>query len=633
MAWGLAPKLAMAGATGVALYSAAGFFAAPAGIRLLIIDEFEKRFDRAATVGAVTLNPFTLALEIHDLHVPDADGADAVSFEKLTVKMSASSAWRGGLAFDEVNVTAPVLRLERRADGTINLSDFALQDDGGGGLPKFWVDRLEVTGGRLDYADLARPDPLKKGIADIAFTVTELSQADDAIPFSLRAEAKGGEKIAWDGVVKLDPFSSEGTFDLSALNLVTLADWAGGLPTINLMSGQADLQGKYALTLEGAEPQLDVTVAKAQARDLVMSPHRVEGRWVRAKTLDLADVRVDLGARSVAIGSADIQSPYVFLARETDGAINLMRLAPAAEESDAGGPPWSLSAAQVRVSEGYVDVLDRSTGAPAGYALSNLAVSADGLAFPSTAPAKIEASAIVDRTGRVTANGTLALDAGAGELAFKAEGIDLAKLQPLVADLADVQLAAGVLAADGRVAFSEAGASFAGEAAIDRLRATDATGAQDLMRWKRLEASGIDLRSAPFSLGVAGARVEDPYVRVVIEPDAGINLAQVFHGEQGSQAPANDTGPVSIGMIEVANGSLDFTDLSIKPSVQVSLQELDGRIGGLSSDPAARAEVQLVGMVDRFSPASVTGRVNYLSEEPYDIGAGQGAACEAHRRE
>jgi hypothetical protein len=104
---------------------------------------------------------------------------------------------------------------------------------------------------------------------------------------------------------------------------------------------------------------------------------------------------------------------------------------------------------------------------------------------------------------------------------------------------------------------------------------------------------------------------------VVIEPDAAINLAQAFHGEQGSQAPAEEMGPVSVGIVEVTNGSLDFTDLSIKPSVQVSLQELAGQIGGLSSDPNARAEVKLAGMVDRFSPASVTGRVNYLAEDLY----------------
>jgi hypothetical protein len=622
MAWGLAPKIAMVGATGVALYSAAGFFAAPAGIRLLIIDEFDKRFDRDVKIGGVSLNPFTLALEIHDLHIPDADGADAASFEKLSVKMSASSAWRGGLAFDEVSVMGPVLRLERRTDGTINLSDFAVKDDKSGGLPKMWVEKLVVSGGRLDYADLARPEPLKKSIGDIAFAVSELSVADNAIPFSLRAEAAGGETIAWDGVVNLDPFSSEGTFDLKALNLVKLADWAGGLPTVNMLSGNADLQGKYALTLEGVEPQLDVTVAKAQARDVVMSPHRVEGRWVRAKTLDLADVHVDLAARSVEIGSADIKAPYVFLAREKDGEINLMRLAPPApaaemEATAAADLPWSLSAAKVRVSEGYVDVLDRSTGTPAGYALSNLAVSADGLAFPSKAPATIDASAVVNRTGSVSAQGTIAIDRGSGELAIKASGIELKNLQPLVADIADVQIASGVLAADGRAVFSETAANFRGQASIEAMRATDMAGTQELMRWKKLSAAGIDLHPTPFSLRIANARVEDPYARVVIEPDAGINLAQAFHGEQGSQAPAEEMGPVSIGVVEVTNGSLDFTDLSIKPSVQVSLQELSGQIGGLSSDPAARADVKLVGMVDRFSPASVTGRVNYLGEDPY----------------
>jgi hypothetical protein len=47
------------------------------------------------------------------------------------------------------------------------------------------------------------------------------------------------------------------------------------------------------------------------------------------------------------------------------------------------------------------------------------------------------------------------------------------------------------------------------------------------------------------------------------------------------------------------------------------MQQLDGTISGLSSDPAARAKVDIAGKVDRYAPVKITGDVNYLAAESF----------------
>jgi hypothetical protein len=47
----------------------------------------------------------------------------------------------------------------------------------------------------------------------------------------------------------------------------------------------------------------------------------------------------------------------------------------------------------------------------------------------------------------------------------------------------------------------------------------------------------------------------------------------------------------------------------------VSLQELNGGISGLSSDPKSRARIDLKGRVDRYAPAEIAGELNLLSAD------------------
>jgi uncharacterized protein involved in outer membrane biogenesis len=624
MAWGVAPKVTLAAAGGVALYGALGLFAAPPAIRHLILNEVETRFGREAKVGDISLNPFTMEVEIRDVHIPDADGADAASFKLLAVKLSPTSVLRGGVALGEVKVTGPSLRIERRADGSINLSDFAAADGGDAkpnemGLPAIWVDKLIVTGGRVDFADLTRPDPLRKTIEGIAFTLTGLSTVGDVIPFDLDAAGDGGEKIAWTGKLQLEPFSSEGEFNLKALSLPALAGWAGGFPTFAITSGKADFEGSYAFRLDATTPSLDVNLKKASITDFALHAEGARTEWIKAKTITLGETKLDLGARDVDIASLDIASPYFYLSREIDGSLNLDMLAPktTGQVAAIAAPdlPWTLNAPRIRVTGGTADVADRSTGAEAGYRLTEIAIAADGLAFPSAEPLTLDLSAKANDTGRISAKGTIVLDAMTADLAIEAETLDLVPLQPFIAEAANMQVASGALSASGNATFSEkAGLAFKGAASIDGFSATGVATEGELMRWKRFSAEGVRIGAAPFALYIDKASLEEPYARVVVGADSTFNLAQLVREEQGSSSTSSPT-PISVGALAIDNGAIDFSDLSVKPHVRLSLQKLSGEIGRLSSNPQARSDVRLTGLVDQYAPASISGRANYLSED------------------
>jgi hypothetical protein len=75
--------------------------------------------------------------------------------------------------------------------------------------------------------------------------------------------------------------------------------------------------------------------------------------------------------------------------------------------------------------------------------------------------------------------------------------------------------------------------------------------------------------------------------------------------------------PVRIERIEIEDSAAAFSDRSIQPNFSAAILGLHGAIVGLSSDPAARATVDLDGSVDQYAPVSIKGQINPLAAATY----------------
>jgi hypothetical protein len=75
--------------------------------------------------------------------------------------------------------------------------------------------------------------------------------------------------------------------------------------------------------------------------------------------------------------------------------------------------------------------------------------------------------------------------------------------------------------------------------------------------------------------------------------------------------------PMAIGTVRVIDGSVNYADFWIQPNFAVGIQQLNGTIDGLSSDPKSRAKLKLEGKVDRYAPVSITGELNLMAATVY----------------
>ncbi|HET9474855.1 MAG TPA: DUF748 domain-containing protein, partial [Steroidobacteraceae bacterium] len=642
-------------------YTAFGYWLVPRIVRGNLLDLAREQYQREAKVGEIRFNPFTLVLETRDFSFPDADGAQLLGFERLMLDFDISSVWKVGASFAAVELDRPYARVLLRQDGTLNLADLAnpknVEPSSGDEEPiGVYIDRLSVATGRVAFEDRARATPFATELRPITFELRDFGTGGESgNAYSLHGASLGGEKFAWSGTFALKPLTSSGKFDVSALKATTIWSYLReGLP-FEFTKGTLDLNGEYFYTAS-EEGGLRFDIHKIGIADFGMRPPGKEYDYIEVAALALEQTEVAVRTSRVTIGRVRLDGCAVRVARDAAGNINLTEFAaqnsaadtPAAEpvatvEPAPATPPgttstrpeWVVAAPDIAINGVRLDFEDQLVQPTASFALSPVTINVTGFTTAPASTFQLEATAKGEKTGDLKIQARSGLDTDAYTAHVEVNEFNLASLQPYLSTYTQVTLHSGWLQSALDLENTADGVFKAkGDVTVNKLSAIDNVLKQDLLKWDRVSATGIEYGSSPAKLHIAGIDARAPYARLIIAKDQTLNISQLFTPAAGATPPAVQTvrdaqgerhapggNPaemrLSIGNIKVLNGSANFSDFWITPNYAVSLQELGGSISGLSSDPKSRAKVNLKGRVDRYAPAEIRGELNLLSAALY----------------
>jgi hypothetical protein len=628
-----------------AAYTAFGFWLVPRLVRSNLVGFASEQYHRSASVGDIRFNPFTLKLELRDFSLPDADGAPLLAFRRLLLDFDVSSVWRVGASFAAVELDDPFARVMLRPDGSLNLADLAKlahpsPPSESREIPRVFIDRLSVATGRIAFEDHARATAFATELRPINFELRDFSTGGErGNEYSLRGASVDGETFAWSGSFQLTPLTSSGKFEVASLQARTVWSYLRDALAFEFSKGVINLDGEYFYNA-GENGGLRLAVHQVKLTDFGLRPPAGDHDYVEVTSLAVEETQVNVRTRRVDVARIKLDGGALHLARDAEGHINLLELArepePAAPPSPASAAPaWVLAAPDVAVANLCVDFADALVEPAASFALTPVNVSLTGFSTAPGAPLKFELNARGEQAGEIKVSGATTTDADAYQARVEVNEFNLATLQPYLSVYTQVTLNSAWLSTAMQLEGTADGAFTAkGELVVNKLAAIDNALKQDLLKWDRVTASGIDYGSstgaAPAHLQIARIEARAPYARVVIAPDQTLNITQLFTPAAGKtppavqtvrdasdvrHAPAGNPGAmrIAIGQVKVQSGSANFADYWIKPNYAVSLQELSGSIAGLSSDPGSRAKVDLNGRVDRYAPARISGEMNLLS--------------------
>ena len=295
---------------------------------------------------------------------------------------------------------------------------------------------------------------------------------------------------------------------------------------------------------------------------------------------------------------------------------------PPARAETATASPMEVHLARLSLDNVEVDIVDQSPAAPVRLIVAKGFVTLKDLSLDMNKAVPLAAGFALKQGGNFSASGTVIPGKASGRLDLKLVGLPLQPFAPYVNQFARLNLHSGTASTRGKLAFVQAKSGmkldYDGGFTVDDLAITEEKTEEAFLGWKKLSSDSLEVKLGPNRVHMNELVALNPFGKVIIFEDKSTNLQRILRtstpdkpaAKSTLQAPAQPVAfPLAIERVRIVGANVEFADLSLTPQFGTSMYDLGGVVTGLSTDPAAKALVELDGKVDDFGSARVRGSI------------------------
>lgn len=537
------------------------------------------------------------------------------------------------------------------------------------------VDLLRIAGAKASFADLTPREPFRRIIGPVEVTLTSLrTDPANKNPYSFGGLTDSGEHFSWSGHFFLNPIRSQGEFALDGISLNKYAPLYQDLVRFDIKDGVINLRSTYRFEKSATTNVLAVTNTTFALKSLKVAEKGDEQNIVELADFAVAQASVDVTARTAEVGSITATDGRFVLRRNKDESVNVLEMArPADTATNAPGGILLLLQSVTNVFAMLLQSTNLWTGAIRDISVTNCALHLEDLA--NARPARLDLDQIAFKAKEVSnvpgtnmtaslslrweTNGTIRTDVEAAlsppraDVKVALESLNLRALDPYLEPQVNIFILRSKLGLDGTIHLRRTNealpeVTFQGDVRLEDFSTVDGVMAEDFVKWSSVRLAGIDANLNPPVVSIKEMAVNEAHARLAIETSGSINLLTALHQGETNSTPAaakpdkpakarrgkketavaKETPPpatnapapplpakISVGSIVLSNAHLQFTDRSLQPNVNATIEQVSGTISGLSSDELQRADVNLAGKVDKTAPVEITGKLNPLNQK------------------
>ncbi|MEO8307019.1 MAG: DUF748 domain-containing protein [Pseudomonadota bacterium] len=479
--------------------------------------------------------------------------------------------------------------------------------------------------------------------------------------------------------------SSQGEFSIENLSAPRVADLLGDALPFGLSKGALQLGGTYTVALSNVVtlalkiPTLAFTDLGLRARtvdaDWVQVPDlKIEGIEVAmpAREVSIAAVNAK-GITATGWLNSDGTVSFQQLFAPAPTPIAPTPAAPA--KPAAAGDEWKVKVATINVNAAAVDVEDRKIAPGTPWKFAPLDLHVKDASLDLSKPLLVEMDTVVNDQAPLKLSGTVALDPLLADLDVALEKARMRIIQPYILPYADLTISDGILGLKGKLKMAPPEhegpqIDFAGDVTVDGFKSTDNTLQEPFVDFRRVQVQKLHYEMSPGAVHIDRILVREPYARVIISREQIINISAVLDARTAAidaqkkrdaaaelasetkaqkrarekqaavakkaadkarrkagpvvvaQAPPPaDTLPIRIREVVIERFRMNFSDLSVDPHFSADIQDLNGKVTGLSSAFESRATVDMKGRLAEFEPVTISGTVQPFAFDRFtDIG-------------
>ncbi|MBL8430675.1 MAG: DUF748 domain-containing protein [Dechloromonas sp.] len=380
---------------------------------------------------------------------------------------------------------------------------------------------------------------------------------------------------------------------------------------------------------------------------------RVEKMAIKGIKVDLPKHRVDIaevtnaGTRARMLRNKEgkiewVSSPVLKVVRATNAEKDTKARA---EAEATGKQEWIGKVGKLAVEDLAFRFEDRSLQHVAVQEIDGFNLLGQELTNEPNKKGTISLRSKINKKGSLNVDGSLQVYPL--DVAVKVEtlAIQLLPLEPYFGQFLNIALTRGQVSNKGEATakLDAVGlkAGYKGSFTLGDFVAVDKLNSADFLKWKSLYFGGIDFRLEPMAISIGEIALTDYFSRLILNKDGKLNVAEIVKKPEGqavtasreepkteqakaeTKLAAKDTGPakppipIKVGKITLQNGTVNFSDLFVKPNYTVNLTKLGGRVTNLSSAADTVADMELRGRYANSAPVQILGKLNPLAAKSF----------------
>lgn len=586
------------------------------------------------------------SLAVTDLNVRHPDGLPLFAFDTLIVDLDWGNLFQREFNLRELSLYQPQLYLHRQKDGSIVLPGMLNQPAAGqetkpaaepptATLPLVRVDNLLIDGADLHYRDDAAGGFVSR-LQPVTFTGKGLStHSGETGQIELTVRGDRQEQLLASGPVSLNPIRAELTLGME------LPQLEGYTPYLDPYLNQAP-KGRLSFTA-GAHFDRQSGLRLEQGRLQLTRLHIPFDRrdHMRLDSLELTGLELDVKSRQAGLDKVAIGPGFVQVRRLTDGRLSpllLLREQPKATDEpdrDPDAAPWQLNLKELEVSRVGLLLKDEQLPKQPEIAISRLDLTASNLNWPEAKPARFSLNLRPKGRGRIAAKGSLVHTPLNVKGRIDIRSLPVALANGFIPPDLHLELTSGHLDIGLNLALAQKRGGLVGritgKSDIAQLTVKDPLTGGELLYWDNLGLDRINIDLAQLAVHIRDVALDGYRAAVLIDKQGRVNLAQLTGDQTGEalsgqtdtrkeEEDSNQGAPrnhpdIRVDNLTLQGGTVHFEDRHLSTPFKATMFDLGGRVTGLASDPAMKADVDLRGRLENHSPLSITGTVNPLAEE------------------
>ncbi len=600
-------------------------------------------------------------LNVNALEMQETGAAPLLKLPNFDVVIGAFEVFNSKLVLKSVKSQGLEVHVAIDRKGALNLANLVTPSANSQPAPEkkddakpfiYQIEEFALDGATIHFNDEQPQQPYKTRLDNVRLKVTGLSnEADKKANVELSFESDAKETFSHAGTVQLTPLLADGKLEIGALQLKKLRPYYGDLIGVEFKDGLLDLTTQVAFAQKADEPEIKLSELNAALRTLRMDvPGESEPLW-RVPLLTVKDTTVDVGKRSVVIGSVETRDGNGYVQREKDGTISYARLLKTRGPESATKQPakaeqasWTVLTKRVAFNRYKIVYDDRSLATPARIVVSNTTLRGENFSNVEKSRGKATFQATINDKGTLKIAGTVGTRPVTGRLEVDAQGIDILPFRPYVEDRVNFLFTSGSIGTKGNLIFDTSGdgpakVNYDGSVDITDFATIEKSNSNDLLKWKSLNLNALQFNLEPFKLSIGEINLGDFYSRLILGADGKMNLQKLTPESEekkaepppekttakapeakapdkpGAAAPsaAAEEKAITIGKINLTAGNIDFSDLFIKPNYNANLTGVQGTISELK--PETPGDLDITARLDNAAPVVIKGKLNPLSKE------------------